>query len=169
MLGHFYKWWAPKLTCLNVQVKPGTGHCSTWVFCSLVFNSWLVKLVFKTGVKAGKNRSCSLWPKSHITFYSRKEKFSRLRISWNQHCSEYTEQCTRLSAHIHTWWKKELAAISHSVLNTCKQMLNQQDTSFCCQCFASCSLTLFLQQRCFSEETPWKPPCFLTPTRTLVK
>lgn len=53
MLGHFCKQWAPKFTCLNAHVKPGTGHCSTWVFCSLI-NNWVVKLLLKQGSRLGR-------------------------------------------------------------------------------------------------------------------
>lgn len=148
--------WTPTSSQVQVTVAP---------VCSAVwFSAQSCDASSGTGVKAGKSTSCSSWPKSHTTSSSRKEKSWRLGTCWNagRTCLEHTGECARLSAHIHTWWKQWSAATSHSVLNICKQMLNQQDTS---SCFASCSLCLFFQKCCFSEETPWKPPRFLTPLR----
>lgn len=66
--------------------------------CVLQFDLQLrvVAPLLKQGVKAGKNTSCSSWPKSHTTFSSRKEKSLRLRICWNsrsQNTRESTQGC----------------------------------------------------------------------------
>lgn len=96
------RWWTPKFTCRSTHVKPNPGHCSTGVLGSLIFDL-SYETALKPRARAGMNKNCSLWPRSPTTSFSRKEKSGNSRTSWNQHCSEYTEEYPKQSAHIHTW------------------------------------------------------------------
>lgn len=166
---HSCKWWALKFTCLNAHIKPGTGHCSTCVFCSWIFNwkSWRQFWIRGQG-----------WEEHKLLLMAKKPHYLLFQ---ERQILEAEDLLELALLRIHRRIREAVSSFSHLVKKTisCHLTLHLEHLQtnaksagylpFCCQCFASCSLCLLFQKSSFSEETPWKSPHFLTPRRALGK